>query len=337
MRLKLIVLVIFILGFSSRIISFHTTHPNIDELFELKSLQDRRVVDIQSNKVFYGDHTSFPGEYILHWIPLKAMGLFGKPALIEIKGNSAKVDGIDKKGFWLLAIPKILMSLFGFWLLWLLCLRLKVGEFGIILCFIVYSFNSLLISHACELRPYGILPELALLNLWLATRKESWWQVGVIIFTCIYHAYGILIAFLPLILFPRPFKFWLKCLPALIIWGFYASYNSFGIHANSVQAVVDPFQFMKFNGLLGNVFLQLFGGAILLLTVLPFIIRGFMYMTSDHLVWFSWMIFVPLVLIILVDIKTQYWIHPRQFVWIVPYLALWVGMIADQRIEYDTT
>ncbi|MEK7111736.1 MAG: hypothetical protein AAB875_00250, partial [Patescibacteria group bacterium] len=44
----------------------------------------------------------------------------------------------------------------------------------------------------------------------------------------------------------------------------------------------------------------------------------------------AWLVIVPIALICLVDIKTHYWIHARQYIWVIPFFAIFCGKIVDK-------
>lgn len=335
-----VVLLIVFFGLTSRFFTFQNSHPDSDELFELRNMQSIKPVAILSNKTFYGDHTSFPGEYLIHYLPMVALNLFNNPAKIDIEGG--KLQGLTKTSFWILAIPKILIMLLSIVLFYILSASYLKTTLGFVIAFSLFMFNGHMIYHAFSLRPYGILPELAIINLFLAmhtSKKEYFFilQGCVIFFTCIYHAYGILIALLPILYFRRERYrdlLWF-ILPAIAVWVYYASYSTFGLAPNKVQSVVDTFQFIKKENFLPGIVDAFFGTSILTAAIIPLVLIGLNYIKKTHIYFFMTFILLPLALIIAVDIKTQYWIHPRQFIWIIPAFALWCGMLTERIFKNE--
>lgn len=330
----LAVILICVFGFSSRLFVFQSQHPDTDELFELRHLQSTKWADTLKRTTFYGDHTSYPGEYLIHWIPMRILNMFEKPTDLSYENGTIS---LTKKQCWILAVPKITVSLLSFYLFWLLCGSLLKTTLGYFTAFIVFTFNSTLIYHSFSLRPYGILPELAIINLFLATRenqglKFAMFHGAVIFFTCISHAYGILIAFLPMIYFwwkrHQNIVFWI--VPALILWAYYASYNTFGMTPNKAQSVVNTFQFITKENFLNGILDTVFSGSVLTIAALALVIKGAVSAPRRDWMFLLALVIIPLTLIILVDIKTSYWIHPRQYCWIIPALALWCGRMADK-------
>jgi hypothetical protein len=212
-----------------------------------------------------------------------------------------------------------------------------VTNFGVFVAFSIFLFNQYLIYGAFSLRPYGVLPELFIINLYLSSRENRtlWFALlhGYVIFlTCINHAYGPMMAFLPWIYFSkqRSLEFYFLCVLSLAAWAYYASYNTFGMAPNAVQSIIDPFLYFKKQDLFEDVLKSIFCTSIITTAILPFVLlRGFFGETKNW--WFLiLLVLVPLTAIILIDIKTHYIIHPRQYVWILPAVGLWCGIICEK-------
>ncbi len=150
---------------------------------------------------------------------------------------------------------------------------------------------------------------------------------SVILFTCVYHAYGPMIAFLPLFFYKRPASWFLLTIPAgIALWAFYAWYSHFGLSPNTVQSQVDTFQYFPKVKFFENLLLNLSGGSLIFYMIVPLLAFSFIRgLGSDDLMFLILLIVVPLTLICLIDIKTHYWIHPRQFVWVIPFFAVFCG------------
>ena len=71
---------------------------------------------------------------------------------------------------WGLAIPHILATILGFWLLYLICKRYFKTIWGYLITFTIVCFNATLINHATEIRTYAVLPTLALACFYLAQK-----------------------------------------------------------------------------------------------------------------------------------------------------------------------
>lgn len=334
LRKFLIIGAIIICGLWARAWTFQLAHPDTDELFELQNMQSIMPAAVLKNNIMYGDHTSFPGEYLVHFYPMQALNLFSTHAVIDIANH--KLQGISKAGFWLLAAPKIVLTLLSVWLFYLICAESLKTLLGFIVAFSLLMFNGDMIYHAFSLRPYGILPELAIFNLYLASRenKERWFYIvhgAALFFTCIYHAYGPMIAGLPLLFFPRErFKSMLWfVVPSLFAWTYYASYSTFGLVPNAVQSKYDPFYIIPAPELSNVLAARIFGSNVFTAaTVVPVII-GLGFIGKWPWKFLGVLILLPMALIMLVDIKTSYIIHFRQMTWIMPAIALWCAIVTE--------
>ena len=109
-----------------------------DELSSLGKLQGSFIPFWQ--RFNYTDFTYFPGEYIINW-----------PFVFIFKTNK-----------WGIAIPHILFTLLGFYLLYLICRRYFHSIFAWIATFALLAGHRDLIYHQLELRPYGVLATLGL-------------------------------------------------------------------------------------------------------------------------------------------------------------------------------
>ena len=325
-----VVLFIFIVGMYLRYDNYITKHPDQDELFELHSMWDwdkgsvKSIKSIFDNKQFYGDHTSFPGEFILYYLPMKMV--LHNP---KIDVGNMTVSGVGRYDFLKLASVKVVLFVISFWLLYSICSR-TMGGWGTMLAMAIYGFNFQLVYHAFDMRPYSVLPVLAIANLWLCSRRDGVWSRvmhgAVALFTCIYHAYGILIVLVTMVFLGKLRRNIFICLMGLCLWSFYAWYNHFGFSPNKVQAVVDTFQYFPKVKFFENLLLQLSGGSLIFYMLIPLLafsfIRGIEYFDGLFLIW---MIIIPLLAIFLVDLKTHYWFHPRQFTWVIPFFAIFCG------------
>ena len=129
---------------------------------------------------FYGDFSCFPGEYIITYPFLQ---YFGE----------------DK---WGVMIPHILFTFVGFYLLYLLCQRYFKTTLGFVITFALVAFNENLIYHNFELRPYSVLPTLAIGGLFFShllfsefsrLTKGMQFLIGAFyLFMVIYHVYGLI-------------------------------------------------------------------------------------------------------------------------------------------------
>ena len=98
------------MGLYLRYDSYKNKHPDNDELFQLKTILDVRLSRVFDNKQMYGDHTSFPGEFLLYNIPIRLLRI--QDADIDIESHRITGMGIDD--FWKLASVKIVITVLGF-------------------------------------------------------------------------------------------------------------------------------------------------------------------------------------------------------------------------------
>lgn len=220
------------------------------------------------------------------------------------------------------------------------------NQVGRIVAFLLLAFNNTLIFHAFGFRPYAVLPTLAIANLLLASyflRKRTILNSIVysllFFFTCIYHAYGILIAGLPLLficILGKQFNlkwFFIPVGLSILAWAYYASHNTFGVTPNTMQSQVEPFRFLPKHQFWQINISLFFGNNLLSIGLWPFVLIGLMKMKKDFALFFFLMIMLPLVLICLVDIKTHYWILQRQYIWLMPWFAVFVGKLIERSCD----
>lgn len=315
-----------------------------DELVEYQALEAADFT-FWRRAAFYGDHTSFPGELILNY-PFVQMW------------------GMNK---WIISIPHIFINILGFFLLYKLCQRFLQTKFSVILVFIIYSLNFNLVHYSLEFRPYAVLHVFAVISLYLWSVLIDQYEElslgqkivfgAVLIFIFIYHAYGLIIVFCPLfyvlsLALLKDQKAWgafrgklylgIVLGVGVILWGWYSSYNFFGLKSNTAaQAQVQIFEYIPdpaenplgfLRGVIGN----LLGGKIFYF-LLPGIISAFFF-TPDFkkllslTTFFILLILMPLSAILAADIKNQYWFIQRQFIWVVPFWALFLGRCWDKTI-----
>ena len=313
-----------------------------DEIYQFTSMKGAFKPFWQHHT--YGDHTAFPGEYLLHY-------------------PFVQIFGMNK---WALAIPHMLFMAWGFWLLYALCRIWGMGVAGVIAAFVVYVFNGNLIFHALEFRPYAVLPVLAMASLYFSERILSgafkeWrgWQTAfwgiLFVFGMGYHAYGFLIMGLPFLYAFLDRKFFrgglrielsggigfflgLVILLGGVIWVWYASFSNMGLSSNMIeQARPDVFEFIE-NPLvaphlfMGRTFANLVrsipGYVLVLLAIGSFL--GACQEKGRRAFFFIGMVLLPIMLIFAVDLLNHYWFLHRQFVWVMPFMALWIGWCLDE-------
>jgi len=293
----------------------------------------------------YGDHSSFPGDYVLTY-PFVTMFAMNK---------------------WGLAIPHILATVFSFFFLYRICQRFFTTVWGYMIAFAVVAFNANLIYHSFEFRPYAVLPTLALANLHLTyvvlkeyrtltTTQKIW--LGVFFFISFnFHAYGALMFLMPLFfnmfmitesqgrpLWHQPtLKYFLIVIfCAMPVWLWYAGSNHFGVAPNpDFYTPKDPFLYIPHpikdligfsKGILGNLIGQKSMYFLLLGCVFSFLIGH--PQRKQQILFLALLIILPLGSIMGVDILSRYWFLQRQFVWIMPLFAIFLGWCWDSVLHF---
>jgi len=263
---------------------------------------------------------------------------------------------------WGLAIPHIISTILGFWLLYLICRRYFKTVWGYLITFTVVCFNPTLLQHAFEIRRYAVLPTLALACLYLAFKlvdqnikmslKKKWLIAAFFILTIWFDIYGVVILCLPLLFalltkrgdseFSTITKHTIKfmsivlCL-AMPLW----FYSVFGPHAKFGSMNVFlyiPNPLLDIVGFLKGIFANLVGYRhkplyLLLIGLLfPFLIPDKKRFQQIAFLFIT--VLVPIGLIFVIDLITKYWFIQRQFIWVMPFFAFFLGWSWDSAIHY---
>lgn len=316
-----------------------------DEIFQFNNIAGHLKPFWANVPYISGDHTTFPGEYVLTYPFVQWFGL----------------------NKWALAVPHIIITILGFYFLYKLCSRYFKTTLGYIVAFTIVCLNVNLIFHSFEFRPYAVLPTLALGAFYFShlivtqyayiSRIKKMLIALFFIVGASYHAYGIIIFTLPAIYVMTTIgngrlrevvsKGFLKFFVvvffiATLLWGWFASNNSFGISSNKVQqSIVDPFQFMP-NPLVNTAgFLKSVLGNLIGHKGLYFLLAGmvtaFLLPHRQRFHQFIFLLFLivfPIGLIFLADVMSSYWFVQRQFVWVMPLFAFLVGWCCDSTVLF---
>jgi len=159
----------------------------IDEIIQIRmSLEPLQPLWLRKDTAI--DITSFPGDYLLTY---PFVHLFGTSKLV--------------------AIPHAILSILGFYLLYLLCKQYFKTIFGYLVSFVLLCFNHLLVFHAFEIRPYSVLPILALACFYFTKdvistndsdnrlSKKNIFVIILYVITILFHPFGVVIAFFVLL------------------------------------------------------------------------------------------------------------------------------------------
>ncbi len=263
---------------------------------------------------------------------------------------------------WGLAIPHIIATILGFYLLYLICRFYFKTIWGYIISFSVVCFNANLINHATEIRPYAVLPTLALASLYLSEvlinkidlNPIKKFFIGIFFFlTICFHTYGIFIVFLSLIfvlvnkpcdqtfvsIFKRISKIlaiiFLIALPFWLFCVFGPFHIPFEVSKRNVFEFI-PNPCSDIEGFLKGIFGNLVGFKklyfLLIALIFPFVLPY-----KERLKQISFlaiMIIFPILLILISDLRAGYWFLQRQFVWVMPYFAIFLGWSCDSFVNY---
>jgi hypothetical protein len=285
------------------------------------------------------DITSFPGDYLLTYPFVK---LFGASKLV--------------------AIPHAIVTMLGFYLLYLLCQRYFKTTFGYLISFVLFCFNGLLIWHALEIRPYAVLATSALACFYFAKdvigKDDSndrhilkKFLVGLLFITTIlFHAFGLYIVFFVLVyhiinqlkeeslldIMRRNMKFiGTIATIAILPWIWFAA----GILLRSSEGfdvfeyVPNPFtDFYSFSGAIAghlvafrSLYFLLFG-----------IFAAFIIPHQERFPQFNFfltLIAFPILFILISAIIKDYWFIPRQYIWVIPLFCFFIGWCWDSVIQ----
>lgn len=315
-----------------------------DEIFQLSESSGPFKAFWQRHT--YGDMTCFPGDYLLTY-------------------PFVRMFGSDK---WGLAIPHLLMTMVGFYFLYLLCQRYFKTAVGDMVAFSIVCFNQHLVFHSLEFRPYAVLPTLALMAVYLTDVLVSEFSklsrlckslIGSFLVLVIwFHAFGILIVFFPLAYFLlakrhtpswagdiKPLAKFLAVVAAITVpvWLWYATGNpnkfergtfmvmgiqTFDFIPNPLDNFGRFFNYTVFYHLIGFKKLYFLLGGLVLMLFIPYAQK------LKKLGFFLVVIVLPIEVILLVDLANQYWFLIRQYVYLAPLLAFFLGWLWDSSAGY---
>lgn len=293
---------------------------------------------------FYGDFSCFPGEYLITYPFLQHFG----------------------ENKWGVMIPHILFTFVGFYLLYLLCQRYFKTTLGFMITFALVAFNENLIYHNFELRPYSVLPTLAIGGLFFTnllfsefsrlTKWHKFWIGAFYVFMVIYHVYGLIcLSFIFVFEFLARYKdpaaemkkalfkkyFFSLYFILGILWIWYASPNLgwFGLDAKRFQTERPTFEFIpnpaiNFIGFLKGIFGNLLATKWLKWTVLGAVCVFFPGNVQRYkqLGFFLICIGLGVMFVFLFSLFKKYWFIQRQFVWVMPLFAFFIGWCWDSLL-----
>jgi len=269
----------------------------------------------------------FPGDVILLW-------------------SMAHYFGENK---WVLALPHILITILGFYLLYKLCSLYFKTTWGYVITFLVVAFNANLVFASFELRPYGVLAVLSIasflvMKIIVEKRDPSPWEkIGInafIFMLLLFHMYGSWILFFTYlfhfvasaneprgkIIFRNLKHYSYGFVLAMPLW----IYFTFGFDKEYLQR--DTFEFIKkgivpwLKGVFGNLI-----GFRLFYLFLPGLIALILPQEDNwKQIWFFiLLIWAPILLLFFVCYIHKYWFIQRLFTWEMPLFAFLLGWVWD--------
>ena len=286
-----------------------------------------------------GEVTCFPGEYLLTY------------PFVAIFGSNK----------WGVAIPHIIATVLGFYVLYLICRKYLQTWWASAMAFLLFSMNSELIFHSFELRPYAVLAPFGLAVFYLTGRLFDTidplvgWQrclAGMLFLGgIIYHAYGIfIVTFIFLFFFCREYastsfpvilkrvgRFYiLLAMVALPAWLWYASGQA-GValaRNNTFDYISNPL--VSFSHFSRSVLGALMGYKLLYPLLLGPILSFFLPHSLRwlQLGFFLVIVVMPIVLVCYMDAHSGYWFLQRQFIWVIALFGFFVAWCWEASVQY---
>lgn len=305
-----------------------------DEIYQISPMGGSFLGTIEHSRT----NLQFPGDYVLIYPFYK---LFGENK-------------------WGLAIPHIIITALGFYLLYVLCRKYFKTIWGYLITFTLFTYNYNLIYHAFEIRPYSVMVTLgiaAFLVMQYIFEKEKpsliiRVLISLFIFTSmLFHLFGILmlgVFYIYHLIFSRKGKsvkvFFLRHLKyysiGLIVAfpAWYWSAAKGGEVGVSFATQEDTFAFI-YKGVVPifkSVFGNLTGPKRFYLLLSGIFINFFI----PHKGWFKQLMFLmiviimPIGVILLGCIHFHYWFIQRLFIWTIPLFCFFLGWCWDSSIVY---
>ena len=265
---------------------------------------------------------------------------------------------------WVLAIPHIIATVAGFYVLYLLAKRYLTTLSAYLITFTVVCLNGTLMHHATEIRPYAVLPTLALACLYFSLElvekgqtmsgKRRWCIGAFFVMVLWFHLYGLLTLVFPIAfaLFTKigdkSFKsILLYTVKFLLIVFFVAAplwlVSVFGPHLprggdsygfSTYMFIPNPFTDSV--GFLKAIFGNLVGRKNLYF-LLVFMLTPFLLSYKERFQQIAFLlilVLVPVGVLFVLDVAHNYFFVQRQFIWTMPFFALFLGWSFDSFNSY---
>jgi len=269
-----------------------------------------------------------------------------------------KLFGFNKIG---LALPHLALTLLGFLYLYRISRMYLRTALGYAVVFGIFCFNASLVSHATEVRVYAALPTLALMVFYYSQKlageayrlrgAERFW-LGVFFVTALwFHVYGItMVACMMFYVFlekqiyrdKERFLFLIKFFSVILavampLW----LYSVLGPNLNVWEGSRHTFEYIanpavNFVGFSKSVLGNLVGYKRLYI-LLPGMFVPFIFSYPQrfrHIGFFLVLVIIPLQLLLQGVLSHSYWFLQRQFVWVVPFFALYLGICWEAGLSW---
>lgn len=266
-----------------------------------------------------------------------------------------KIFGANK---WGLAIPHILITLLGFYLLYRACAQYFKTFWGYIIAFGATACNATLIAHAFRIRPYSVLVTLSIASFLVMkyvveenapTLSQKFWVCLFIFLTLLFHPFGAFILFFPYVfhlmcsrkrnfgeVFLENIKHYgIGVLVPLPLW----LYFHFGFDKTYLGSVnTGTFSFVDKGVLpvIKSIFGNLIGSRKLYFLLIGFIL-AFIVPHKERfkqVIFFGVLVVVPVGMIFLSCLYYKLWFIQRLFIWVMPSFVFLLAWQWDSLIDH---
>jgi len=306
------------------------TKLGVDDLFQIGPMHTSLSAALNSAR----QYLQFPGDCILIY-----------PFFLIFGENK-----------WGLAIPHIIITILGFYLLYVMCSKYFKTFSAYIITFLIFAFNVNLIYHSFEIRPYSVLVVLSMaifivLRHIFVQKEFSLFKKSLIMLfifiSALFHFYCPIILFFTYIyhlIFSRKEEgvgpvilrhlkqFGLVLLLTVPFWLYF-------MHVDKKQFEnqgINTFQYIPFGmvSLLKGIFGNLIGVKKLYILALGIIFAFFIPHKERHkqVAFFIILIIIPIFLVLISSIYFKYWFIQRLFIWAMPLFAFLIGWCWDSLI-----
>ena len=275
---------------------------------------------------------------------------------VQFAGNNVLIYPFYKmfgKNKWGLAIPHILITLLGFYLLFRLCDKYFKTIWGYLITFSVFAFNYNLIYYAFTIRPYAVIATLSIAGFLVMqyifdNEKPPIFKrllISIFIFIAltfsIFSGYILFFCYIYHTIVSRKFLLWkhlkyycLGIIPAIPIcyWSIFSGSNL----GTGFTSVTHTFAYIHKGviPILKGVFGNLTGKRIFYI-LLPIIPISCIFMRKQRIFLFI-IIIIPIALLLLACVIFKYWFIQRLFIWAIPLFAFYLGWCWDLAVRKKT-